>query len=189
VAWVSPTGFNDHGDWHDEANAYDGNIGTWAEEWSEGQFLDLTLPAISCDKIRIYCEKYEGSAPFVYIDVYYDVGWHAVFEGVIAANEWVEKGIVAGTQSVSKARITTTPWHYLNLYEFEFWEVPPMIYYHGLKVQGEGELALCDVDNNPLRIRKGDTTYGIELVATDDPNASSVRIKTGAGIKAIRKYT
>lgn len=62
-------------------------------------------------------------------------------------------------------------------------------YYHGLKVQGEGELALCDVGSNPLRMRKGGTTYGVELVATDDPNASRVRIKTGAGIKAIRKYT
>jgi len=62
-------------------------------------------------------------------------------------------------------------------------------YYHGLKVQGVGELALCDVGTNPLRIRKGSTTYGVELVATDDPNASALRIKTGTGIKAIRKYT
>lgn len=62
-------------------------------------------------------------------------------------------------------------------------------YYHGLKVQGEGELALCDVGSHPLRIRKGGTTYGIELVATGDPNASRIRIKTPSGIKAIRKYT
>lgn len=62
-------------------------------------------------------------------------------------------------------------------------------YYHGLKVQGVGELALCDVGSHPLRIRKGGTTYGIELVAVDDPNASKIRIKTSAGIKAIRKYT
>ncbi|GAH66116.1 unnamed protein product, partial [marine sediment metagenome] len=62
-------------------------------------------------------------------------------------------------------------------------------YYHGLKVQGEGELALCDVGSHPLRMRKGGTTYGIELVETDDPNASRIRVKTGAGIKAIRKYT
>jgi len=62
-------------------------------------------------------------------------------------------------------------------------------YYHGLKVQGVGELALCDVASNPLRIRKGGITYGIELVETDDPNASAIRIKTPAGIKSIRKYT
>lgn len=66
---------------------------------------------------------------------------------------------------------------------------PSADYYHGLKVQGVGELALCDVGNHPLRIRKGGVTYGIELVETNDPNASAVRIKTPSGVKAIRKYT
>jgi hypothetical protein len=64
---------------------------------------------------------------------------------------------------------------------------PSSSYYHGLKYSG-GELALCDVGTNPLRIRKGDTTYGIELVETDDPNASPLRIYH-SGIKSIRKYT
>lgn len=62
-------------------------------------------------------------------------------------------------------------------------------YYHGLKVQGVGELALCDAGTHPLRIRKSGTTYGIELVDTSEPSASAVRIKTSSGIKAIRKYT
>jgi len=70
------------------------------------------------------------------------------------------------------------------------WEAgAPPSYYHGLKVQGVGELALCDVGSHPLRIRKGGVTYGIELVATSDANASKVRIKTPVGMKAIRKYT
>lgn len=68
-------------------------------------------------------------------------------------------------------------------------EVAAGVYYHGLSIQGVGELALCDVGSNPLRFRKGDTTYGMELVATDDPNASAIRVKTGAGIKAVRSYT
>ncbi len=68
-------------------------------------------------------------------------------------------------------------------------ETEGVVYYHGLKVQGASELALCDVGTNPLRVRKGGTTYGLELVDTSDPNASTVRIKTGAGTKAIRKYT
>lgn len=63
-----------------------------------------------------------------------------------------------------------------------------MTYYHGLEVQGVGELALCDVGTHPLRIRKGGITYGLELVAVDDPNASRMRIKTPSGIKAIKKY-
>ena len=76
-----------------------------------------------------------------------------------------------------------------SAHEFECPDAGGPSYYHGLKVQGEGELALCDVGSHPLRIRKGGTTYGIELVETNDPNASRVRIKTPAGIKAIRKYT
>jgi len=68
-------------------------------------------------------------------------------------------------------------------------EEQPAAYYHGLKVQGVGELALCDVGSHPLRIRKGGTTYGIELVDTGDPNASAIRIKTPGGIKSLRKYT
>ncbi|MBA7587108.1 hypothetical protein ES708_29125 [subsurface metagenome] len=76
----------------------------------------------------------------------------------------------------------------ISLYGYGGTEGPPA-YYHGLKVQGVGELALCDVDSHPLRMRKGGVTYGVELVAIDDPNASRIRIKTGAGIKAIRKYT
>lgn len=65
----------------------------------------------------------------------------------------------------------------------------PPTYYHGLKIQGEDELALCDVGTHPLRTCKGGTVYAIELVAVDDPNASRIRIKTPAGVKAIRKYT
>ncbi len=61
--------------------------------------------------------------------------------------------------------------------------------YRGLAVQGVGELALCDAGANPLRIRKSGTTYGLMLVETNDPNASRIRIKTGAGVRAIRKYT
>jgi hypothetical protein len=41
---------------------------------------------------------------------------------------------------------------------------------------------------SPLRIRKGNNTYGIVLVDLTDPNASPVRIKTSSGIKALRKY-
>ena len=41
---------------------------------------------------------------------------------------------------------------------------------------------------SPLRIKKGDTTYGIVLVATTDANASPLRIQTSSGVKALRKY-
>lgn len=66
------------------------------------------------------------------------------------------------------------------------------VYYHGLKIKIATEiieLALCDVGSNSLRIRKDGITYGIELVEVSDSNASPIRVKTLAGIKAIRKYT
>jgi len=40
-----------------------------------------------------------------------------------------------------------------------------------------------------LRIRKGGTTYGIPLLATDDASASGVRIFDGSTVKAIKKVT
>lgn len=43
-----------------------------------------------------------------------------------------------------------------------------------------------DLDaSHKLRIRKGGTTYGIELVATDDPQASAIRIYDGVAVKAL----
>lgn len=62
-------------------------------------------------------------------------------------------------------------------------------YYQGFRVQGEGDLALVDVGTHPLRVRKGGTTYGLELVDITDGNASRIRIQTPSGIKALRKYT
>lgn len=40
---------------------------------------------------------------------------------------------------------------------------------------------------SPLRIQKGATTYGIQLVPTADPNASKLRIQIPGGVKALRK--
>jgi len=191
MGWVSPTGHNDpQNAWSNETNAYDENTGSFASGWhfSEAPYLELTLTSpISCDKVQVYVGTFSNSDVSIY--VYYSDAWHSIFSGTIAKNQWVEKEI-GSTQTVSKAKFQgnlsgTSYW----LCEFDFNEVEAAGYYHGLKVQGVGELALCDVGTHPLRIRKGDTTYGIELVPTTDSNASAIRIKTPAGIKAIRKYT
>lgn len=64
----------------------------------------------------------------------------------------------------------------------------------GLRVFNGSVLDLCmvavaDAPTGHLRIRKDDTNYAVYLVATDDENASPVRIQTPAGIKAIRLKT
>ena len=51
-------------------------------------------------------------------------------------------------------------------------------------------VALGDAPAGPQwRIRKGGTDYAVYLVDTTDPNASQVRIETGAGMKAARLKT
>ena len=41
---------------------------------------------------------------------------------------------------------------------------------------------------SPLRIRKNNTTYGIELVDLANASATKMRIKTAQGVKAVKKY-
>jgi len=43
------------------------------------------------------------------------------------------------------------------------------------------------LDGHALRVRKGDTTYGIPLLATDSADASSLRIFDGSAVKALPK--
>lgn len=63
----------------------------------------------------------------------------------------------------------------------------------GLKIRDNGvtySIAIeqsCDA-NKPLRIAEGGTIYCIALVDVGDTNATSFKIKTSAGIKALRKY-
>lgn len=196
MSWISPTGFVDGGGtWTDEALAYDEDTVTYAVEtiaavgW--GNYLELTHAAIDCDKVQIW-SSYQANVDLIEIDVYYSTAWHNIYSGTATVGAYVEYPI-GSTESVTALRVrysVTKKGRWVGVNEADFWEVELAAYYHGLKVQGEtAELALCDVENNPLRFRKGGTTYGIELVETNDPNASRVRIKTPTGIKAIRKYT
>ena len=51
-------------------------------------------------------------------------------------------------------------------------------------------VALADAPaGNQIRIRKGGTDYAAYLVDTSDPNASGIRVRVGAGTKAIRLRT
>lgn len=51
-------------------------------------------------------------------------------------------------------------------------------------------VALADAPAGPQwRVQKGGTTYAVYLVDTTDPNASAVRVNTGAGVKAARLKT
>ena len=58
----------------------------------------------------------------------------------------------------------------------------------GLRVRKLGStinIGAKTLDGHKLRIRKGATTYGIPLVATNDPTASPIRIYDGANVKSL----
>ena len=194
MSWVSPTGFVDgSGTWISETLSYDGDTVTYAYEdipaegW--GNYLELTHAAVNCDKVQIWSGRESTNITNIEVDVFYSGAWDNIFSGVGTFDTWIEYPI-GSTESVTALRVryyTNKKSREAELHEAAFNEVGG--YYHGLKVQGEGELALCDVGSHPLRMRKGGTTYGIELVDVADPNASRIMIKTGAGIKVIRKYT
>lgn len=109
--WVSPTGHTAP-NWGNPAYAYDGNISTLAFRVSllntYTEYLQLNIAAIKCSKVRVYARN-TGSTPpttpTISIDVYYDLAWHAVYEGVFTQDAWIEYAIPEGTQHVSSARI------------------------------------------------------------------------------------
>ncbi|UCB56697.1 MAG: hypothetical protein JSV30_05705 [Candidatus Omnitrophota bacterium] len=70
--------------------------------------------------------------------------------------------------------------------DVEFMDIGLRVRYGGQAVKIACELAETSV--SPLRIRKGGATYAIVLVDTGDSMASSVRINTSTGIKALRRY-
>ena len=126
--WVSPTGHNDiPNEWETEGNAYDNNTDSKACTALSGGELELTIGAISCDKVRIYASDFVAipspleSNPTVTISVYYDSAYHQIFSGSITKKTWVEKSI-GSTETVTKAKISGTlaTNHLLYLYEFDF---------------------------------------------------------------------
>lgn len=127
--WVSPTGHDDpDSQWTWEDRAYDEDTGNFAYVVNNEYWLELTLgSAISCDKVRIYCEQYTGDTSYdldIKVDVYYSSDWHNIHDGIVTKNTWVELPI-GSTQSVDKARVCTNTGVSASrrLKEFDFWEV------------------------------------------------------------------
>ena len=69
-------------------------------------------------------------------------------------------------------------------------QYPGLRVYYGGAVRSLCLVAVADAPagDTPI-VRKGGVTYAVYLVDTTDPDASSVRIGTGAGVKAIRLLT
>jgi len=143
------------------------------------------------DCLAFYLQAFDGADGGGFIAS--DTGWSKTAEieanpgsPVGASGSWGTKEMptagATGTVRIANVAVLKDGWC-----GFQFTIAPPA-YYHGFSVQGVGELALCSVGNNPLRIRKGGTTYGLELVKITEDKASAVRIKVPVGIRAIRKF-
>jgi len=147
MAWVSPTGYNDpDSKWGNETNAYDDDLETFAYDFPNGYYLELTLgSAISCDKVRIYCERYTSGVAYdldVDVDVYHSGSWHNIHSGTVTKNTWVELS-VGSTQTVDKARIKTNDISASRrIREFDFNEVSGgTTHYGAATLSGTGALA------------------------------------------------
>lgn len=113
--WVSPTGHVDpDSKWLNEANAYDGNTGTFAGTTYTDTYLELTIAAIQCDKVRFYLAG--GFTRYV-IDVYYSADWHNIHDATFTIG-WNEVSI-GSEQSVTAARVKSVA-SAAYVYEFEF---------------------------------------------------------------------
>ena len=124
--WQSPTGHNDpETQWTNPTNAYDNDEGTSAVDniaaTSWGDWLELTIAALNCNKVRFYATYSGLGIDEIDLEVYYSGAWHGVYQGSYASNEWVEKAL-GGIYSVTQARVkfhNAAAWA-VDTYFFEF---------------------------------------------------------------------
>ena len=109
--WVRPTSHNDpDGAWSNEANAYDGNIVTYASTpnhpdgiWTH--FLEFSVASIKCNKLMFYAKNDDDMVGIlINIDAYYGGAWHDVYSGTFTYDTYVEKSLGA-TYDVTKLRV------------------------------------------------------------------------------------
>lgn len=112
MAWESPTSHNDPDNaWSLEGQAYDGNFATAAYttetipsgSWSN--FLEFIRTESPCDSVRVY-QEYPSNEDGIYnidVDVYYDGGWHDLYQGTFESG-W-NSFQTGSVQNVSKARV------------------------------------------------------------------------------------
>lgn len=101
--WISPTGFINpgcpSGNWYNEPYGYDGNTGIFAigsiygevppgEGW--GCFLWYTHTDMVCKEVKIWSNIVAWTDK-IDIDVFYNDGWHHIYEGVFPYEEWFIK--------------------------------------------------------------------------------------------------
>lgn len=121
MGWISPTGYQ-NSNWADEENIYDGDLGTSGQTGTRYHSCELTVSAVSCDKIRLYSDNGAAGQANGKIEVYYGSAWHTLHDGLIPAVQWVEYEL-GSTQTVTIARLTLQDFITFRVFEFEFNDV------------------------------------------------------------------
>ena len=132
MAWIVPAGnIDSSATWTSETLAYDENTGNYAytsvprNGWSG--YLELTVDAINCDRVRGWFNEGIANVNNFELDVYYDSGWHTVQSGEPVYGEYVEF-LIGSTKSVTSMRFrfysTKAGGDGGRCYEAAFWEVP-----------------------------------------------------------------
>lgn len=108
--WVSPTSHIDPDNkWFFEELAYDSNLASDASplvpahSWSS--WLELLVNEATIDKVRFYARYDPLQQSSIDIKAFYGGIWNAVYTGAYADREWVEKDLLPGVHSVSKAEV------------------------------------------------------------------------------------
>jgi len=118
--WVSPSGHTAAGcGFTDPENVYDGVLATSGEGSTRYDAIELTLTAISCDKVRIYCDAgVAGQKADGKVEVYYSGSYHTLHDGLLNPNVWQELSI-GSIQTVTKAQLTLQDFTTFRVFEFE----------------------------------------------------------------------
>lgn len=95
-------------------------VGGW------GDFLALDIsPAIDCGTVRFDAYYAVGEIEQIDVDLYYDSGWHDVYQGTFDNHTWMEKSL-ADSYSVTSARMrfySTQQVSEARVYEVDFREI------------------------------------------------------------------
>ncbi|MCK4321991.1 hypothetical protein KAX08_05705 [candidate division WOR-3 bacterium] len=152
-SWVSPTNFNDpDSKWTNEGNAYDDDASTYAgsafiasKSW--GKYIELTISAITCDRVRISANYSTSFISKVSADVYYGADWHNIYEGIFNDLEWTILRMDT-SRSITKMRLrfynNRTTSYPAFLYEAHFGKearIPdnnPILHYHTFTKRSTG---------------------------------------------------
>ena len=135
--WIHPTTHNDpDSDWKNEQYAYDSSITTSADSnknWFGAKwtgYLELSAGTIKCNRIKFTAYEGYNIVDKVKIDVYYNGGWHNIYNAGFVQNNmppiYINPNDKTQIFTITKARISFYVHggigNYAELFDFQFYK-------------------------------------------------------------------